>query len=92
MTEKLKLKCELFERNYTAISKKFPFEKALMSLAAGLLFTGADKEADVETLKLCRSILDKHTGLFSEYKSAVKLLYSELILITQKDEIVKESS
>ncbi len=56
MTENLRNKCELFERNHTAISKKFIFEKPLMSIAAGLIFTGADKEADIEKLRQHRII------------------------------------
>ena len=81
MNEKLQNKCELFLRNRNAVSKKFMFEKGMMSIAAGLIFTGADKEADIEKLNECRKILTKHTGFFSEYRDAVKLaLLSEMAL------------
>ena len=81
MTERLRNKCELFLRNHNAVSKKFMFEKDMMSIAAGLIFTGADKEADIEKLTECRKILNKHTGFFSEYRDAVKLaLLSEMAL------------
>ncbi|MBP0966040.1 MAG: DUF4003 family protein, partial [Oscillospiraceae bacterium] len=64
MTENLRNRCELFERNRSAVAGKFMFENGTMSIAAALIFTGADKEADIEKLKECRSILKKHTGVF----------------------------
>ena len=57
MNAKLQSKCELFLRNRNAVSKKFMFEKGMMSIAAGLIFAGADKEADIEKLTECRKIL-----------------------------------
>ena len=87
MTETLRNKCDLFERNRTAISKKFVLQKNEMSIAAALMFTSADKEADIEKLEECRRILNRHTGFFSEYREAVKLvLLSEMSL---SDDIAK---
>ncbi|MBP0973123.1 MAG: DUF4003 family protein [Oscillospiraceae bacterium] len=91
MTENLRNKCELFERNRAAIAKKFLFEKAMMSIAAGLLFTGADKEADPDRLTECRSILNRHTGVFSEYRDAVKLaLISEMALSDDAERYIED--
>ena len=91
MTDTLRNKCELFERNRAAIAKNFMFEKDLMSIAAGLIFTGADKEADVDKLKECRSILSKHTGFFSEYRDAVKLaLLSEMALTEAPEQYIED--
>ena len=90
MTDTLRNKCEVFERNRSAISRKFMFEKELMSIAAGLIFTAADKEADVDKLKECRSILNKHTGLFSEYRDTVKLaLLSEMALSDDPEQYIE---
>ena len=50
MTERLRNKCDLFLRNRNIVSKKFKFEKDMMSIAAGLIFTGADKETDIERM------------------------------------------
>ena len=91
MTEYLRNKCELFERNRATIAKKFLFEKAMMSIAAGLLFTGADKEADSDRLTECRSILNRHTGIFSEYRDAVKLaLISEMALSDDAERYIED--
>ena len=72
MTENLRNKCDLFERNRAAISKKFVLQKNEMSIAAGLMLTSADREADIEKLEECRRILNRHTGFFSEYREALK--------------------
>ena len=91
MTDSLRNKCELFERNRTAISKKFLFEKAMMSIAAGLIFTGADKEADVEKLTECRSILNKHTRFFSEFRDTIKtVLLSEMALADDAGQYIED--
>ncbi len=91
MTEELKNKCELFERNRSAIAGKFMLEKSLMSTAAGLILTGADKEADVGKLKECRKILNRHTGFFSEYRDAVKLaLVSGMALSDDAEQYIED--
>ncbi|WP_295067202.1 DUF4003 family protein [Ruminococcus sp.] len=91
MTERLRSKCDLFLRNRNAVSKKFLLEKAVMSIAAGLIFTGADKEADIEKLTECRKILAKHTGFFSEYRDAVKLaLLSEMALSETPEQYIED--
>ena len=91
MTERLRNKCDLFLRNRNAVSKKFMFEKDMMSIAAGLIFTGADKEVDIEKLNECRKILAKHTGFFSEYRDAVKLaLISEMVLSENPEQYIED--
>ena len=91
MTDNLRNICGLFEKNRAAISKKFLFEKPLMSTAAALIFTGAGKEADIERMKECRSILNKHTGFFSEYRDTVKLaLVSEMSLAADPEKYLED--
>ena len=91
MIEILRNKCELFERNRSAVAGKFMFENNMMSIAAGLIFTVADKEADVEKLKECRSILKKHTGVFSEYRDTIKLaLISEMALSGDPEQYIED--
>lgn len=91
MNEKLQSKCDLFLRNRNAVSRKFMLEKGMMSIAAGLIFTGADKEADIEKLTECRKILTKHTGFFSEYRDAVKLaLLSEMALSEAPEQYIED--
>ncbi|MCR4644657.1 MAG: DUF4003 domain-containing protein [Oscillospiraceae bacterium] len=91
MTEQLQQTCELFERNRTAISKKFLFEKTVMRIAAALIFTGAGREADAEKLAECRSILNQHTDLFSVCRDSVKLaLLSEMALSDDAEQYIED--
>ena len=91
MTDQLRNKCELFTKNRSAILGKFLFEKAMMSIVAGLIFTGADKEADPERLAECRKILEKHTGFFSKYRDTVKLaLLSEMALSKDPEQYIDD--
>lgn len=81
----------MFEKNRSAISKKFPFEKDVMSIAAGLIFTCADREAEIEKLQECSKILKQHTGFFSEYREAVKLaLLSEMALSDDAEQYIED--
>ncbi|MCR4645649.1 MAG: DUF4003 domain-containing protein [Oscillospiraceae bacterium] len=62
-----------------------------MSIVAGLLFTGADKEVDIDRLTECSSILNQHTGIFSEYRDAVKLaLISEMALSDDAEQYIED--
>ena len=91
MTEMIRKKCELFERNRAAISRKFLLEKAMISIAAGLIFTGAEKEADIERLTECRGILNKHTGFFSEFRDTIKtVLLSEMALSDDAEQYIED--
>lgn len=81
----------MFIQNHAVISKKFMFEKALMSVAAGLIFTGADREADVEKMAEYRKILNEHTGFFSEYRDIVKLtLISEMAMSDEPEQYIED--
>ncbi|MCR5205217.1 MAG: DUF4003 domain-containing protein [Lachnospiraceae bacterium] len=81
MREELRAKCELLIKNRDIIRDSFRFEKELMSIVAGLIFTGEDREADAEKLKECRKILKKNTGVFSKFRDEVELaLLSKMVL------------
>ena len=91
MNNDLQRKCELFEKNCTVISDKFRFEKPIMSIAAGLIYAGADREADIEKLTECKKILKKHAGLFSEYRDIVKVaLISEMALSDEPEQYIED--
>ena len=91
MNEVLQRKCVLFDQNRTVISKKFKFEKPIMSIAAGLIYTGADREVDIEKMTECPDILKRHAGHFSEYRDIVKLaLISEMALSDEPEQYIDD--
>ena len=91
MTDDLKEKCELFEQNRSAIKGKFMFEKDIMSIAAGLLFTGAGRSVDIEKLTQCKEILSKNTSFFSDFRGTVELaLLGEMALAADPEQYISD--
>lgn len=78
MIKQVKEKSDLLVDNFSGIHKKFVLEAKLMSLAAGLVFTSAGKKADVERMKECRKLLEKKTGILSNFR-----LTTELVLVSK---------
>ena len=91
MTEKMMRKCELLAANKNRIHKKFVWDHYLMSVVSGLLYTCEDKEADVEQMKKCLSIIKKNTGVFSPFRSTDRLfLVSKMALADDPEKYFKE--
>lgn len=93
MNEALNEKCELLLTNYSAINKKFFINDKLMCLMAGLIFTSADKEADIEKLTECKKILEKNTGLLSNLRANPRLvLLSKMALSDDPEQYLRNVS
>ena len=91
MTEQIKEKCELLNKNRESISRQFMFENGLMSAVAGLIYTEAGREADVEKLKECRKILAKNTGAFSTFRKTIELaLLSKMALSEDPEKYIAD--
>lgn len=86
MKEQIRTKCELLTKNRTSIADKFMFENGLMSVAAGLIYTEADKEADVDRLAACRKILKNSTGVFSTFRKTVELALLSKMALSENPE------
>ena len=74
MNELIREKCDLLAGNCSAIHKKFLLEAKLMSVASGMIFTSADREADTAKMKECRKLLEKKTGILSNYRQTTELM------------------
>ncbi|MCR5322536.1 MAG: DUF4003 domain-containing protein [Lachnospiraceae bacterium] len=86
MKEKIRERCELLKKNRKAIAREFSLENDLMSVAAGMIFTGAGREADLEMLKECKNILAKHTGIFSRFRKNVDLVLESRMAMSDDPE------
>ena len=86
MKEKIRERCELLKKNRQVIAQAFLFENALMSVVAGMIFTGAGREADVEMLKECKKILAAHTGVFSKFRKNVDLVLESRMALSEDPE------
>ena len=74
MNELIREKCDLLASNCSSIHKKFFLEAKLMSVASGMIFTSADREADIDKMKECRKLLEKKTGILSNYRQTTELM------------------
>lgn len=72
MKEIVKNKVDLLISNRVSIEKRFKFSNSIMNIAASLIFTGAEREADIEKLKECKKIVTKGAGAFSALRATVE--------------------
>ena len=91
MNEILEKKLELFVTNRKTIRGKFIFDEPLMNVAAALIFTSADSEADMEKMAECKKILNKEAFAFPKLKKTVKLaLLSKMTLAEDPEAYVTD--
>ena len=87
MKENTKSKCDLLMANTDKLSKEFKWSETLMNIAAALVFSGADREIDIEKLKECKKIVKKNAGMFSSLRSmAEPVIVSKMALQDDPEE------
>ena len=91
MREIIKNKVDLLVTNKAKIEKEFKWGYALMNIAAALVFTGAQKEVDIERLKECKKILKKNTGTFSSFQgNSEAVTVSKMALADDPEQYIKD--
>ena len=78
MKESIKNKVDLLISNKEKIEKEFKWGYSLMNIAAALVFTGENREVDIERLKESKQILKSNAGVFSSFRS-----YSEAVIVSK---------
>ncbi|MBO6165835.1 MAG: DUF4003 family protein [Eubacterium sp.] len=86
MNEKTLGKCNRLLTNRDVIAARFKFGHSLMNIAAALIFSGAEKEVDVEKLKQCKKLLQKNTGAFSGFQANAKPVIVSKMAISEDPE------
>ena len=66
-------KCDLLSSNSQVLKKNFKWDSEYMAYATAVMFTAANREVDVATLKECESILKHKAGVFSDFRGIAKL-------------------
>lgn len=91
MKDSIKNKVDLLVANRAKIEKEFKWGYNLMNIAAALVFSAADKEADIEKLKECREILKKNTGAFSAFRDTSEaVIASKMVLADDPEQYLKD--
>ena len=86
MNENIKAKCDLFVENRNLIHSNFKFDYDTTSVAAALIFTNADKTADIDKIKECRQILKKKASALSSYRNTIELILTSKMSLQEDPE------
>ena len=90
MKESIKNKVDLLVANKEKIEKEFKWGYSVMNIAAALVFTGADKDVDIERLKECKKILEKNTGALSSFQAnSAAVIVSKMALADNPEQYIK---
>lgn len=89
MKEPYTARLVLFAQNAQIIKKEFPWQNALVSRLAALLYTTEDKVADEGAIRASYELIKENTGLFSSFRGSSAISISALLsfLPTGKDSL-----
>jgi hypothetical protein len=68
MNEQYAARIELFAENAQRIKKAFPWQNAMVSRLAGLLYTAENKSADEDAIRASHELIKENTGMFSSFR------------------------
>lgn len=81
---------DLFVRNRTAISEAFRWNNDFINISSALLFTGAEKEANLTALKVAEGLLGERTNRFSVFQGKIKLLLLTRMVLSEDAKLYLE--
>ena len=79
MNDKIKANCQLFIENRDRIKGEFPWESAYMYPLCAALYTAKGRRANEEVLREAMDLLKARAGLFSNFRSTVKLAIAAML-------------
>lgn len=68
MNDLLKQRCELFVKNRDIIKDNFKWENSMMFPVCASIYTERGLEMNPDKIKLCKEIIKRNTGIFSNFK------------------------
>ncbi|WP_379146166.1 DUF4003 family protein [Paenibacillus sp. sgz500992] len=82
MKEPYTARLVLFAQNAQSIKKEFPWQNALVSRLAALLYTTEDKVADEGAIRASYELIKENTGLFSSFRGSSAISISALLSLS----------
>ena len=79
MNDKSKANCQLFIENRDRIKGEFPWESAYMYPLCAALYTAKGRRVNDEVLREAMDLLKARAGLFSNFRSTVKLAIAAML-------------
>lgn len=86
MKDSMQARCEQFIRSRDRIKETFGWENSYLYPLCAAVFTLHDKEADGDVLKSCVEVLKRQTGVFSNFRSMVKLPVASIMAVSKEPE------
>ena len=84
MKDSIQTRCEQFIRNRDRIKENFGWENAYLYPLCAAIFTLNEKEAEGSLLKNCVGILKQQTGVFSGFRSIIKLPVVSIMAVSEE--------
>lgn len=74
MTNQLQQKTDLFIRNVQIMKDNFKWDYGLVHRMIAFLYTGDNKEVDIDGIKNAKKLIKENTGIFSAFKDSNTIL------------------
>ena len=72
MNNTVQARCDLFLRNRDAVHDAFPWDSGMMHVCCGNLYTMRGAEANTESIKECKRLMNERMGIFSNFRSTAR--------------------
>ena len=92
MNNLLKQRTNLFVQNRDIIKSNFRWDNSMLFPLCASLYTERDLLVDVHKVKVAKNIVKNNTGLFSNFRGTVSLVYSTMLSLEEDpDKIMKNA-
>lgn len=78
----------LFLDNAAALKQHLPWQQPMLRRYAAMLYASADREADIDAIDACMSLIKQETGVFSMFRGYVKLGMAAMLSLYDEPERV----
>lgn len=86
MIDTLKDRCDLFVKNRDVMKNNFKWENSMMHPLCASIYTEKELVLDANKIKLCKEIIKKNTGIFSNFKGVPFIALATMLSINTNPE------
>ena len=83
MNNLLKQRTDLFVQNRDIIKSNFKWDNSMLFPLCASLYTERDLLVDVHKVKVAKNVVKNNTGLFSNFRGTVSLVYSTMLSLEE---------
>lgn len=90
MNERTLARCQNLIKNKETMKSAFAWEDGLTHLACAGIFINKEQTANEEVLLQCKDILNRNTGIFSNFKSTAKPMIVAMLAANENPQLLME--